>query len=101
MNSKAYIRMTTALGLKFGPVRKGVTPKRILEFVLQDMTRIKDDNVLTTDPEAIEYIKGMWQAYRNVAHFIAPVTNMNGPVSPVPAASKAGAAAQLVNAVTH
>lgn len=100
MNSKAYIRMTTALGLKFGPVRKGVTPKRILEFVLQDMTRIKDDNVLTTDPEAIEYIKGMWQAYRNVAHFIAPVTNTNGGV-PVFGASKAETAAQIVNAVTH
>lgn len=100
MNSKAYIRMTTALGLKFGPVRKGVTPKRILEFVLQDMTRIKDDDILNTDPEAIEYIKGMWQAYRNVAHFIAPLTSTNGGGLPI-AASKTAAAAQLVNAVTH
>lgn len=100
MNSKAYIRMTTALGLKFGPVRKGVTPKRILEFVLQDMTRIKDDNILNSDPEAVEFIKGMWQAYRNVAHFIAPVTNMNGD-APVFGSSKAETAAQLVNAVTH
>lgn len=84
MHTKTYIKMTTALGLRVGPVRKGVTPKRILDFVLQDMTRLREDNVLTTDPDAISHIKGMWEAYRGVAHYIAPLTNINGPVSPVP-----------------
>ena len=102
MNSKSYIRMTTALGMKFGPVRKGVTPKRVLEFVLQDMTRIKDDNVLTTDPEEIQFIKGMWQAYRNVAHYIAPLTTINGGAPVIGGSDKVvDTASKIVNAVTH
>jgi hypothetical protein len=83
MNSRTYMKMTAALGLRFGPVRKGVTPKRVLEFVLQDMTRIKDDNLLTTDPETTSHLKGMFQAYRNVAHYIAPLTDLkDGPLVP-------------------
>lgn len=85
--SKQFLKMTTALGLKFGPVRKGVTPKRVLEYVLQDMVRIKDDNLLASDPEALANYKGMFQAYRNVCHFIAPLTDItNGPEVPTRAA---------------
>jgi hypothetical protein len=81
--SKQFLKMTTALGLRFGPVRKGVTPKRVLEWVLQDMIRIKDDNLLASDPSAVAEYKGMFQAYRNVAHFIAPLTDItNGPEVP-------------------
>lgn len=81
MMTKRFVAMSTAVGLRFGPVRKGVTPKRVLEFVLQDMIRIKDDGVLHTDPDSICHNKGMMEAYRNVAHFIAPftsITNGNG-----------------------
>jgi hypothetical protein len=83
MNSRSYMKMTQALGLRFGPVRKGVTPKRVLDFVLHDMTRIKDDHLITTDPEATTRLTGMFEAYRNVAHFIAPLTDLkDGPTVP-------------------
>lgn len=89
MNSRAFTKMTMALGLRFGPVRKGVTPKRVLEFVLQDMVRIKDDSLLTEDVDAVANYKGMFQAYRNVCHFIAPLTDMkDGPPVPTRAAPK-------------
>lgn len=78
MMTKRFVNMSTAVGLRFGPVRKGVTPKRVLEFVLQDMIRIKDDGLLPADPETICRNKGMMEAYRNVAHFIAPLTTLNG-----------------------
>jgi hypothetical protein len=83
MQSRTFTNMTTLLGLRFGPVRKGVTPKRVLDFVLQDMVRIKDDNLLTSDAEDTAVFKGMFQAYRNVAHYIAPLSDLkDGP--PVP-----------------
>lgn len=75
--TKQFLRMTTTLGLRFGPVRKGVTPKRILEYILQDMVRLLDDTALTTDSELIAQTKGMQTAYRNVAHFIAPLTDVS------------------------
>lgn len=78
MMTKRFVSMSTAVGLRFGPVRKGVTPKRVLEFVLQDMIRIKDDGGLPSDPESLCRNKGMLEAYRNVAHFIAPLTTING-----------------------
>lgn len=74
--TKQFMRMSTTLGLRFGPVRKGVTPKRVLEFVLQDMIRIRDDGGLATDPEVLAQYKGMTEAYRNVAHYIAPLTEV-------------------------
>lgn len=99
MHSKAYITMTSALGLKCGAIRKGVTPMRVLEYIFQDMTRLKADNILTTDPEAVAHLAGMWEAYRNVAHYIAPLTEIKSGYDAVPPG--VSAASQLVNAVKH
>lgn len=75
MMTKQFVRMSTSLGFRIGPVRKGVTPKRVLEFVLQDMLRIREDNGLA-DAEALAKFNGMNEAYRNVAHYIAPLTEI-------------------------
>lgn len=63
--------LSKTLGLKFGPVRKGVTPRRILEFVLNDMVMARADKGLAGDGLTEKYA-GMEQAYKEVAHFIAP-----------------------------
>lgn len=70
-------RLAMALGLKFGPVRKGVTPRRVLEYVLNDMVLVQADHRMTTDPEMISKCNGMLEAYRDVAHFIAPYTDVS------------------------
>jgi len=74
MSSIAKLGMT--LGLKFGPVRKGVTPRRVLEYVLNDMVLVTADHKMATDPETISKCNGMLEAYRDVAHFIAPYTDV-------------------------
>lgn len=78
MMTARFIKLSTTVGLRFGPVRQGVTPKRILEFVLQDMSRLQDDYGISTEPEVVCRIRGMFEAYRNVAHYIAPLTVVNG-----------------------
>ena len=102
MHTKAYIKMTETLGFKLGPVRRGVTPKRVLDFVLQDMSRLKDDEIvaeLVANDQSCEYLKGMWQAYRNVAHYIAPLTNLNGSATPAPNVGASATVGQLVSAI--
>ena len=76
MSNLSKLAMT--LGMKFGPVRKGVTPRRVLEFTVNSMVMIQADNNITTDPSAICRHEGMLEAYKNVAHFIAPYTNSGG-----------------------
>lgn len=69
-------RLALTLGLKFGPVRKGVTPRRVLEYILNDMVLVTADHKLATDAETISKCNGMLEAYRDVAHFIAPFTDI-------------------------
>lgn len=76
MMTRKFVKMAASVGLRFGPVRKGVTPKRILDFIVQDMVRIRDDYVLTDNPVTTATYQGMFDAYRNVAHYIAPLTNI-------------------------
>ena len=96
MSSIARLGMT--LGLKFGPVRKGVTPRRVLEYVLNDMVLVTADHKLATDPETISRCNGMLEAYRDVAHFIAPYTDVaNGTLR---AARGSARHARSVNAAT-
>ena len=67
-----FVRLSEILGLKFGPVRKGVTPKKVLEYVLNEMVMTQTDNGLANDADALCRFSGMTEAYKNVAHFIAP-----------------------------
>lgn len=67
-----FAKLSTTLGLKFGPVRGGVTPRKILEFVLNDLVMIQADSALVTDPEIVARFAGQTDAYKKVAHFIAP-----------------------------
>lgn len=69
-------RLSMSLGLKFGPVRKGVTPRRVLEYILSDMVLVTADHKIATDPDMISRCNGMLEAYRDVAHFIAPYTDV-------------------------
>lgn len=69
-------RLAMTLGLKFGPVRKGVTPRRVLEYILNDMVLVTADHKIATDPEMISRCNGMLEAYRDVAHFIAPYNDI-------------------------
>lgn len=70
--SNNFARLSTTLGLKFGPVREGVTPKKILEFVLNDLVMVQADSALVTDPDMVSRFAGRVEAYKSVAHFIAP-----------------------------
>lgn len=67
-----FAKLSAALGLKFGPVRQGVTPKKILEYVLNDLVMIEADTRLVSDPDIMSKYEGMKTAYKDVAHFIAP-----------------------------
>jgi hypothetical protein len=67
--------LAMSLGMKTGPVRKGVTPRRVLEYVLSDMVMVQADQQITTDPDSLAELAGMMSAYKNVAHFIAPVSS--------------------------
>lgn len=69
-------KLSMTLGLKFGPVRKGVTPRKILEYVVNDMIMVQADTSIAADPDIVTKQSGMMDAYKNVAHFIAPYTNV-------------------------
>jgi hypothetical protein len=69
-------KLAATMGMKFGPVRKGLTPRKILEHVLNDMVMVQADHKMATDPNAICRYDGMMEAYRGVAHFIAPSTDI-------------------------
>lgn len=94
MSSIAKLGM--ALGLKFGPVRKGVTPRRVLEYVLNDMVLVSADFKMASDPETISRCNGMLEAYKDVAHFIAPYTDITS--GAVRAARGSARAAKAANA---
>jgi len=70
MSNLSKLAMT--LGMKFGPVRQGVTPRRVLEYVLTDMVMVTADKQVATDPTVLTRIEGMMEAYKDVAHYIAP-----------------------------
>lgn len=88
-------KLAMTLGMKFGPVRKGVTPRRVLEFVLNDMIMVQADTKMASDPAVITRHEGMLDAYKNVAHFIAPYTNS---ASTAPARATRGAAKAAASA---
>lgn len=101
MHSKTFVAMAASVGVRVGPIRHGVTPKRILDHVLQDMTRLKADNCLNPDPDTVEYLKGMWDAYKSVAHYIAPLTDMkNGSSALANSHGPANVVGQVVSAVS-
>lgn len=75
MSNLSKLAMT--LGMKFGPIRQGVTPRRVLEYVVNDMVRAQADYKMANDPSVISRIDGMMDAYRDVAHYIAPSTVVN------------------------
>lgn len=76
MMTNRFVKLSASVGLRFGPVRKGVTPKRILEHILQEMARLQEDHSLTTDALCLARWQGQSDAYRDVAHFIAPLTDL-------------------------
>lgn len=88
-------KLAMTLGMKFGPVRKGVTPRRVLEYVLNDMIMVQADSSLASDPAVITRHEGMLDAYKNVAHFIAPYTNS---AAATPARATRGAAKAAASA---
>lgn len=69
-------KLAMALGMKFGPVRKGLTPRRILEHVLNDMVMVQADASTTKDVLMSARYSGMVEAYRSVAHHIAPFSDV-------------------------
>lgn len=88
-------KMAMSLGLKFGPVRKGVTPRRVLEYILSDMVLVQADTRLATDTDMISRCNGMLEAYRDVAHFIAPYTDItSGTIRAARGSARAAKAAQ-------
>lgn len=84
-----FAKMSATLGLKFGPVRKGVTPRKILEHIVNDLVMIQADRQMATDPDILRKYAGMIEAYREVAHFIAPFRD-------VPVRSTAKTAADVI-----
>lgn len=65
-------KLAMSLGLKFGPVRKGVTPRKVLEHILNGMVMLEADHKLVTEPHQVARYGGMMEAYKDIAHYIAP-----------------------------
>ena len=62
----------TLLRVCFGATRKGVTPSKLLDRVLDEMASAQRDLDKTGDIDSAYYYEGMIDAYNTVAQWIAP-----------------------------
>lgn len=57
----------------FGAVSKGVTPSKLLTWVLEEMATVERDLDMTGDVDSHYYYTGMSDAFEMVAMWIAPL----------------------------